>query len=137
GDIGAGHRVTAIYEVTPVGSDAIRNGPLRYSEATDDVQQPATSDELGFFKLRYKKPGESASILIEEPIRAGQGTVSDDVRFSIAMAGFGQLLRDSDYLGAWGWSEAIGLATEAKGADAFGYRAEAITLMRLAESLSR
>ncbi|NNE90003.1 MAG: VWA domain-containing protein, partial [Silicimonas sp.] len=135
GDIGAGHRVTAIYEVTPVGSDAIRNGPLRYGEQADPASDPLPG-ELGFFKLRYKAPGESTSILIEEPIRAGQGTATDDVRFSIAMAGFGQLLRDSDYLGAWGWSEAIGLATEAKGADAFGYRAEAITLMRLAESLS-
>jgi Ca-activated chloride channel family protein len=137
GDIGAGHRVTALYEVTPVGSDAVRNGPLRYSETSDEATATATFDELGFFKLRYKQPGESASILIEEPIRTSQGTATDDVRFSIAMAGFGQLLRSGDYLGGWGWSEAIALATEAKGADQFGYRAEAITLMRLAESLSR
>lgn len=138
GDIGAGHRVTAIYEVTPVGSDAIRNGPLRYSEALGAEVRPAVnSDELGFFKMRYKLPGQSTSVLIEEPIRADQGTATSDVQFSIAMAGFGQLLRGGDYLGNWGWADAIGFATQAKGEDAFGYRAEAITLMRLAESLSR
>ena len=138
GDIGAGHRVTALYEVTPVGSDAVRNGPLRYSENADAEVSPAVnSDELGFFKLRYKLPGESTSVLIEEPITAGQGSVTSDVQFSIAMAGFGQLLRNGDFLGSWGWDQAIDLAVEAKGADAFGYRAEAITLMRLAQSLSR
>lgn len=135
GDIGAGHTVTAIYEVTPVGSDAIRNGPLRYAQTTDD--RPAASDELGFFKLRYKRPGEDTSILIEEPIRQGTGAAPEDVRFSVAMAGFGQLLRGGGYLGSWTWEEAIALANGAKGEDAFGYRAEAVTLMRLAETLSR
>ncbi len=136
GDIGAGHRVTAIYEVTPVGSDAIRNGPLRYSEA-EVAAASDTSDEYGFFNLRYKRPGNVTSTLIEQPILPGQGTTSDDVRFSIAMAGFGQLLRGGDELGNWGWSEAIDLANGARGEDAFGYRAEAVTLMRLAETLSR
>jgi Ca-activated chloride channel homolog len=134
GDIGAGHSVTAIYEVTPVGSDAVRNGPLRYGEADAVVQ---TSDELGFFKMRYKTPGDATSILIEEPILPGQGEVSDDARFSVAIAGFGQLLRGGDYLGGWSWDDAIALANSAKGGDPFGYRAEAVTLMRLAEPLSR
>ncbi len=134
GDIGAGHTVTAIYEVTPVGSEAVRNGPLRYqvSEETAD-----TSDELGFFKLRYKQPGGATSILIEEPIIAGQGEASGDVRFSVAMAGFGELLRGGDFLGGWTWGDAIQLANGARGDDAYGYRAEAVTLMRLAESLSK
>ena len=133
-DIGAGHRVTAIYEVTPVGSDAIRNGPLRYA----DAPVPAgDASELGFLKLRYKRPGESASTLIEAPIPAVETGATDDVRFSIAMAGFGELLRDGAYLGAWNWAEAIELAVSARGADPFGYRAEAVTLMRLAEALDR
>ncbi len=136
GDIGAGHTVTAIYEVTPVGSDAVRNGSLRYSsEPTVDVQPG--SDEIGFFKLRYKRPGESVSNLIETPIAPGQSAMSEDVRFSIAMAGFGQLLRGGDYLGGWSWDQAIDLANGAKGEDAFGYRAEAVNLMRLAETLER
>ena len=137
GDIGAGHRVTAIYEVTPVGSDAIRNGPLRYSENAADAVLPTTSDELGYFKLRYKQPGEGESTLIETPIQPVQTTPSTDVRFSIAMAGFGALLRGSDYLGAWDWQDAIDLANGAKGEDAYGYRAEAVTLMRLATSLDQ
>ncbi len=133
GDIGAGHTVTAIYEVTPVGSDAIRNGPLRYAE------QPVAdgSEEIGYFKLRYKTPGASVSQLIEEPIHAGQGAISDDVRFSYSIAGFGQLLRGGEYLGSWSYGDAIELANSAKGQDPFGYRAEAVTLMRLAEALTR
>ncbi len=134
GDIGAGHTVTAIYEVTPVGSDAIRNGPLRYGNAE---QVADATGELGFFKLRYKAPGSETSILIEEPILLGQGVASEDVQFSVAMAGFGELLRGGEYLGAWSWAEAIDLATGARGSDDFGYRVEAVTLMRLAETLSK
>ncbi|MEM9426615.1 MAG: von Willebrand factor type A domain-containing protein, partial [Pseudomonadota bacterium] len=134
GDIGAGHRVTAIYEVTPVGSDAIRNGPLRYADAPVAV---GDASELGFLKLRYKEPGETTSVLVEAPIPVTETAASDDVRFSIAMAGFGELLRGGTYLGAWGWGDAIGLATGARGDDPFGYRAEAVTLMRLAEALER
>ena len=134
GDIGAGHRVTAIYEVTPVGSDAVRNTPLRSGDA--EVVGD-TSGELGFFKLRYKTPGATTSILLEQPIQPNGQPVSDDVEFSVAMAGFGQLLRDGDYLGDWQYSDAIEMATAARGDDRFGYRAEAITLMRLAESLSK
>ena len=140
GDIGAGHRVTAIYEITPVGSDAIRNGPLRYTQADPETvrdDRPGTDGELGYFKLRYKLPGESTSTLIEQPILPGQGTATNDIEFSVAMAGFGQLLRGGDYLGNWGWDEAIDLANASRGEDAFGYRTEAVNLMRLAESLSR
>lgn len=134
GEVGAGHSITAIYEVTPVGSDAIRNPPLRYGE------DPFSSDspELGYFKMRYKAPGDSRSQVIEQPIPAeGQGRVTADVRFSVAIAGFGQLLRGGTYLADWSFDEAIALATDSRGADPFGYRAEAVTLMRLAQSLSR
>jgi len=133
GDIGAGHSVTAIYEVTPVGSAAVLNDPLRYQTS---AAEPAASSELGFLRLRYKEPGGSVSKLIETPINAQIGTANDDTRFSVAIAGFGQLLRGSDYLGSWSWGDAIALATDARGADPYGYRAEAIKLMRLAESLS-
>lgn len=136
GDIGAGHRVTALYEVTPVGSDAIRNGPLRYS--AEEVAEAATiSDELGFFKMRYKRPGEDTSTLIETPIQPGATEANTEVTFSIAMAGFGELLRGGTFLGSWDWTDAIALAQTSKGDDPFGYRAEAVTLMRLAESLNQ
>ena len=134
GDIGAGHTVTAIYEVTPVGSDAIRNGALRY-QVSDEIV--SISDEIGFLKLRYKQPGDATSVLIERPILPDQGEAGADVRFSVAMAGFGELLRGGDFLGSWSWGDAIALANSARGEDAFGYRAEAVTLMRLAETLSK
>ncbi|WP_380054417.1 von Willebrand factor type A domain-containing protein [Falsihalocynthiibacter sp. SS001] len=133
GEIGAGHNVTAIYEITPVGSPAIKNDELRYSATT---VAPSQSDELGFLKLRYKRPGESTSELITQPITEGMGTSNLDTEFATAIAGFGQLLRDDTYLVDWGWDDAIALAQSAKGDDPFGYRAEAVTLMRLAKSLS-
>ena len=134
GDIGAGHTVTALYEVTPVGSPAVLNDPLRYGEA---VAAAATSDELGLLRLRYKAPGEDQSQLIETVIAPSVTGASEDATFATAIAGFGQLLRGSDYLGDWGYGDAIALANDGKGADSFGYRSEAITLMRLAESLSK
>jgi Ca-activated chloride channel family protein len=132
GEIGAGLQVTALYEVTAPDSPALRNDPLRYGEAT---AVPATDGELGFLRLRYKEPGEDTSQLIETPIRAG-GEASDDTRFAAAIAGFGQLLQHSTYLNDWGWDQAIALANGAKGPDEYGYRAEAVQLMRLAQSLS-
>lgn len=133
GEIGAGHRVTAIYEVTPVGSDAVLNDPLRYGS---DVL-PAGNGELGFLRLRYKNPGEEVSNLIETPVAIGSSNAGSEANFAIAMAGFAQLLQGSDYLGDWGYDQAIELANAHKAADEFGYRAEAIRLMRLAQSLTQ
>ncbi len=134
GDIGAGHSVAAIYEVTPVGSPAQLSDPLRYQPA--GAVAVGEDDELGFLKLRYKQPGAAQSQLIEIPIRAG-GTTTADMQFAAAIAGFGQLLQDSPYLGEWGYDQAITLANGAKGDDPFGYRAEAVRLMRLSQSLSQ
>ncbi len=129
GDIGAGLQVTALYEVTPVGSPAVLNDTLRYGAAAES----SASDELGFLRLRYKAPGEDVSQLIEQPITGTESSAG----FATAVAGFGQLLRGSDYLGDWTYADAIALANANKGPDPFGYRAEAITLMRLAESLAK
>jgi Ca-activated chloride channel family protein len=131
GDIGAGHQVTAIYEVTPTGSAAERNDPLRYG--TPPVIAQDASDELAFLRLRYKAPGSDTSALIETPVQA---TVTGEAGFATAIAGFGQLLRDGTYTGSWTYADAIKLATQTKGDDPFGYRAEAVQLMRLAQSLS-
>ncbi len=137
GEIGAGHQVTALYEVTPVGSDAVMTDALRY-QAPAAGAGDAASDELGFLKLRYKLPGQDTSRLIEQPILPDMGRPGDDQNFAAAIAGFGQLLRGDDkYLGDWSFADAIALAVASKGADPFGYRAEAVSLMRLAESLSR
>jgi len=132
GEIGAGHTVTAIYEITPVGSDAILNDALRYQPAAETDG----NGELGFLKLRYKEPGEDVSKLLTTPITSGMGQATDDVRFSVAIAGFGQLLKDGKYLQGWGYGDLITLANENRGQDAYGYRSEAVKLMRLAKSLS-
>lgn len=133
GEIGAGYAMTALYEITAPGSSALLIDPSRYQPAADITDR---SDELGFLKIRYKSPGDSRSQLIEIPITPHMGQANDDTRFAAAIAGFGQLLRDSTYIGTWGFGDAITLANQAKGDDTFGYRAEAITLMRLAQSLS-
>ena len=130
GDIGAGHSVTALYEVTPVGSKARLTDPLRYGEAPSGPVQ----GEMGYLKLRYKSPGTDESQLIETRL-PDVATADDEARFATAIAGFGQLLKDDRFLGEWAWTNAITLANEAKGADPFGYRAEAIQLMRLAKTL--
>ncbi|MDH3263891.1 MAG: von Willebrand factor type A domain-containing protein [Paracoccaceae bacterium] len=133
GEIGAGHSVTAIYEITPVGSEAVLTEPLRYGTP----EAGSTESEFGFLRLRYKEPGEETSRLIETPIPVDTGEGGAEARFAAAIAGFGQLLTGATYLGDWGWDDAIALATTARGEDPFGYRAEAVGLMRLAESLSR
>lgn len=132
GEIGAGLQVTAIYEVTAPGSEALLNDPLRYGAA------PAgpTEGELGFLRLRWKAPGAEDSQLIETPI-TGQEPATDEARFAAAIAGFGQLLQGSVYLGDWGWDQAVELALSARGEDPYGYRIEAVNLMRLAATLDR
>lgn len=132
GDIGAGHNVTAIYEITPVGSAARLTDPLRYGTARDSA---GPAGELGYLRLRYKTPGSDESELIEMPITTGLVALPD-TQFALAVAGFGQLLRASPYLGDWGYGDAIALANAGRGDDPFGYRTEAMQLMRLAKSLS-
>ena len=132
GELGAGHSVTALYEITPVGSPAQLSDPLRYAPET----VAPTSDEISFIKLRFKVPGENVSQLIETPI-VGTSIPGTEASFAAAIAGFGQLLRGDTYLGDWGYDDAIALANANRGDDDFGYRTEAVQLMRLAQSLSQ
>jgi Ca-activated chloride channel homolog len=133
GDIGAGHSVTAIYEITPAGSDSAAFAGTRYGD------KPATrgkSDEFGYLKLRYKLPNEDSSHLISQPIGTqAQATpeVLREARFATAVAGFAQLLEGSKYVGKWNYSDALKLAQSNRGDDPFGYRAEFIQLIRKAE----
>ncbi|OYU38338.1 MAG: hypothetical protein CFE33_15830 [Pseudorhodobacter sp. PARRP1] len=132
GDIGAGTAVTAIYEVTAPGSAGLLNDPLRYGAAT----VAEGSAELGYLRLRSVAPGGGPSVLQETAIVPGM-PVTDETRFAAAIAGFGQLLTGSKYLGDWGWDQAIDLGLASRGADAFGYRIEAVNLMRTAKALSQ
>jgi len=134
GDIGSGSTVTAIYEITPVGSKAVMSDPLRYGK-------PAAADpnaEYAFLRIRYKLPGEKVSKLIERPITnadtaASFDALTDDMRFAAAVAGAAQLLRHDPYIREFDYDRAIAIANGAKGKDEFGYRAEFVNLLRLAK----
>ncbi|MGB5084968.1 MAG: VWA domain-containing protein, partial [Methylocystis silviterrae] len=139
GDVGSGHRVTAIYEITPAGSEKKLVDDLRYGKNTPAAAPAHAEGELGFLKLRYKLPKEEASRLIEQPIAEQQSVESpanapQDVRFSIAVAAFAQLLKGAPYLGDYSYDDVISLAQSAKGDDPFGYRSEFVNLARLAKS---
>ncbi len=134
GEIGAGHTVTAIYEITPVGSPAVMVDDLRYG--TEEVGSLNTG-EYAFLKLRYKTPGEDISKLISTPILPdADAGLGGEAEFAAAVAGFGQILRGDTLMNGWEVSDAQALAQASKGEDRFGYRSELITLMRLAESLN-
>jgi Ca-activated chloride channel family protein len=139
GDVGAGHTVTAIYEITPVGSDAALIGERRYGkEAENDkaAKSRGKSGEYGFLKIRYKLPDGKESKLIEQPIEkdmpAANANVKRDVQFSTAVAGFAQLLRGGTYTGSLDFDDIIEDAQGAIGSDADGYRAEFVQLARKA-----
>ncbi|WP_293450248.1 VWA domain-containing protein [Planktotalea sp.] len=131
GDIGAGHQVTALYEFTPTGAQG-QVDALRYGEGVVG----GSEGELGYLKLRYKNPGGADSQLVERAIPTAL-EADTELAFAAAIAGFGELLRSSERLSDWSYNDAVKLATDARGEDRFGYRAEAIKLMRLAGSLSQ
>lgn len=141
GDVGAGLSVTALYEITPVGSDSVLVDPLRYGdEETSEVANSAEG-ELAFFKLRYKLPGENESQLYTEPVTDDMAVASideadEDARFALAVAAFGQVLRHNVSTGEMSFDEIRDLAAGARGEDEDGYRAEFLSLIDLAESLS-
>ncbi|SFO91723.1 Ca-activated chloride channel family protein [Mesorhizobium sp. NFR06] len=141
GDIGSGHSVTAVYEITPKGSGGERVDPLRYGQAKVDNGGVANADEYAFVKIRYKLPNEDVSKLITTPVTAANEVSSFDAagadqRFSVAVAAFGQKLRDEDQTANFGYDRIAEIANAARGADPFGYRAEFLSLVRLASSLA-
>ncbi|MES2263654.1 MAG: von Willebrand factor type A domain-containing protein [Pseudomonadota bacterium] len=143
GDMGAGHTVTAIYEITPASAAGQLVDPLRYKR--QKAGKPATAaatDELCFVKVRYKLPGESSSRLMEHAVRAAsaRGTltaVPDDQRFAVAVAAFGQRLRGEPQLVDYSYADIASLANSARGPDTEGYRAEFVKLVRMTESLTK
>ncbi|MEM7208100.1 MAG: VWA domain-containing protein [Pseudomonadota bacterium] len=137
GDIGAGHSVTAIYEITLVDSDYRAIEPLRYG---DSQPQSDPSSELAFLRLRYKKPDENQSRLIERPIDRAQiatdlQSSSENFRFAAAVSAFGQTLRGGQYLHDFDYADIRKLAGSARGADRFGYRGEFLQLLGVAAAI--
>lgn len=140
GDVGAGHSITAMYEITPVGSPAVLNDDLRYGTGAPAAGDPG--GEYAFLKLRYKLPDENTSRLITQPVTdaidfAEVSEVDDDVRFSVAVAAFGQKLRNADATAEYGYDRILELAAGARGLDPYGYRAEFLSLVRIAGALDR
>ena len=131
GDIGAGHRVTALYEVALVGSKGTLLGDRRYA-TNRPAPKAGPAGELAFLKLRYKLPGEKASKLIERPISAGlaarAGLPTGDMAFAAAVAAFGQRLRGGKYVGDFGYDDIVRLA----GSSGDFYRQEFVKLAGLA-----
>jgi Ca-activated chloride channel family protein len=139
GEIGAGHTVTALYEIVLQGSSALYLEPSRYSPQTKVTHEHG--DELAFVRMRYKLPGGKKSTLTEWPLTKRDMTTtiaatSDNFRFSTAVAAFGQLLRGGTYTGDMGYADITELARNARGHDTFGYRGEFIQLVNLAQSLA-
>ncbi len=137
GEIGAGHTVTAVYEIIPANSDEEIPGvdELEYQK-TNVVE----SKNLMTLKLRYKKPDENQSNLIKKHIIAGDiasENLSQNYLFASSVIEFGLLLRRSEFKGTSSFSEMISRAKRAKGTDNEGYRAEFIRLAEIAESLSK
>ncbi len=148
GELGAGHSVTALYEIIPVGTEPDVDLPsvdeLRYrdsantSNAGDSERLSATadSDELMWVKLRYKEPTGDVSQLIELPVMdrgVSLDRSSDDFRFASAVAMFGMVLRESDFAGTATLDRVEALARAARGDDRDGYRGE---FLRLVETYS-
>ena len=141
GEIGAGHRVTALYEIALRNSGGERVEPLRYGDAG---KVAAGSGELAFLRLRYKKPEEgadAASHLLEQVLHRGDvktdmARSSDSFRLAAAVAAFGQILRGGTYTGTFGYPDAQALVRGARGTDEHGYAGELVQLMALAATLA-
>ncbi len=144
GEIGAGHRVTAIYEISLANSGYQRLSGRRYDSGHKSRRHHENTQELrselAHLRIRYKKPGENNSHLIEAPIMqntvlAETSQASDNFRFAAAVAAFGQKLRGGQFLETMDYPEIAELARNARGQDRFGYRSEFIQLVSLAEML--
>lgn len=142
GDIGSGHTVTAIYEVTPKGSEAVLNDPLRYGKPSAETPLASASNELAFVKIRYKQPDGDTSKLITTAVTQANSVgdfnaAPQDVRFATAVTAFGQKLRGTQALDAYSYGSILDIARNARGDDPFGYRAGFLDLVRLADTLKR
>jgi Ca-activated chloride channel family protein len=136
GDIGAGHRITALYEIVPVGGKG-HIDPLRYASQ----QEPGGKQgEIANVRLRYKKPDSDTSRLLEYPVAksslVSRQQMSADFRFAASVAAFGQILRGGKYVGSYSYDDVAALAKGAYGDDGEGYRREFVSLVKLAATLA-
>ncbi|HRO27780.1 MAG TPA: VWA domain-containing protein, partial [Luteimonas sp.] len=136
GDIGAGHEVTALYEIALVGSGAERLPPLRYG-AQATTADARDTNELAHLRLRYKRPGESASRLIETPVLRSAITQQpgESMRFAATVAAWADALRGGEHLDRWNWSAISDSARAAQGHDRWKLRSEFTDLVEASRTL--
>lgn len=136
GDIGAGHNVTAIYEIVPVGQQGwLNDSRYQASAKTEAVKK----SEYAFVNLRYKLPNQQKSILLNQAVRAESKALAqanNDTRFAIAVASYAQQLKGGQYNGAMGWDQIIQLAQQSAKPDPYQMREEFVELAKIAKSLS-
>ncbi|MDX2417479.1 MAG: VWA domain-containing protein [Xanthomonadales bacterium] len=139
GEIGAGHRVTALYEISLTGSGGQRLPARRYQSdvISSESSNTAFSNELAHLRIRYKLPGESVSKLIQSPVMDSgiNARGGDSFNFAAAVAAFGQKLRGGTYLETFSYDDIEELARQSRGKDPHGYRSEFMQLVSLAETL--
>jgi Ca-activated chloride channel homolog len=134
GEMGAGHSVTALYEIVPAGVpiEVPSVDPLTYQRSQ---ASRGNADELMTVKIRYKDPDGDTSKLMTTAVRNRSGELTPRVGFASAVAEFGMLLRTSEHKGSASWQQAADLARRFRGDDPDGYRAEFVRLVQLAAAL--
>jgi Ca-activated chloride channel family protein len=143
GEIGAGHTVTALYEIVPPGAVGdLNNGgidPLKYQRPANSTPAMASvpSNEMMTVKVRYKQPDGNTSKLVTVPVLGRNNAPARNLGFAAAVAQFGMLLRDSPFKGDASWADVVRLGRSHRGDDRDGYRAEFLRLVDLASSLDR
>jgi Ca-activated chloride channel family protein len=141
GELGSGHSVTALYEVIPVGVESAfyQIDPLKY-QANKLAPTAKATEEIMTVKFRYKKPEGETSKLIVHPLQDQNidlAKTSDNFRWSAAVAAFGMILRESEYVKGFSVEETAELAQAAKGADKEGYRSEFLNLLKATMPLAK
>jgi Ca-activated chloride channel homolog len=135
GEIGSGHTVTALYEISLKGSAGQMIPDRRYAQAQETNN--SFDNELAYVNIRYKMPeqdqGKEFGIAVQRQ-EVGEGS-TDNIRFAAAVAGFGQLLRGGKHTGDWNYDELLQLARQSRGDDEHGYRSELVKLVELAQVL--
>ena len=141
GEIGAGHRVTALYEISLAGSNGQRLPSRRYQSDTTNKERSTNSfsNELAHLRIRYKLPNESVSKLIQSPVMDSgiNARGGDSFNFAAAVAAFGQKLRGGKYLESYSYDDIAQLARTSRGNDPHGYRSEFMQLVNLANTLDK
>ncbi len=141
GEIGAGHRVTALYEISLTGSNGQRLPARRYQSDTTGSERSSASfsNELAHLRIRYKLPNESVSKLIQSPVMDSgiNARGGDSFNFAASVAAFGQKLRGGQYLEDFSYDDIAQLARTSRGNDPHGYRSEFMQLVNLANTLDK